>query len=80
MNRQRSVVQESPLDAANAEVTAAIMHAESQVPGSQEYAAAWRAVEKCEQRIADLTEPGSLEGEIARRGVVSASAKAEGTK
>lgn len=75
-----SVVQETPLDVANTEVTRAILHAERQAVGTKEYVAAWRDVEKWEQRIADLTDADSLEGDIARRGVVSARAKAEGTK
>lgn len=65
------------LDDANAAVTAAILRAEQEAPGTAAYTSAWREVERCEQRIADLTEPDSLEGEIARRGVLTARAKAE---
>lgn len=65
------------LKAANEQVTRAIMHAERQAVDTKEYVAAWRDVEKWEQRIADLTDPDSLEGEIARRGVVSARARTE---
>jgi len=73
-------VKETPLDVANAEVTRAILHAERQTVGTDEYVAAWRDVAKWEQRIADLTVADSLEGEIARRGVLTARAKAEGTE
>lgn len=71
--------EEVQMEEANLEVTHAILYAERQVPGTDEYVRAWRDVEKWEQRIADLTEPDSLEGEIARKGVASARAKAEGT-
>jgi len=67
------------LDEVNAAVTIAIDRAERQAAGSGSAAchAAWREVEKCEQRIADLTSPDTLEGEIARRGVLSARKRAD---
>jgi hypothetical protein len=65
------------VDEANAAVTHAILVAEQQKSGTAEYVAAWWEVEKCEQRIADLTAPDTLEGEIARRGVLSARKRAD---
>jgi hypothetical protein len=65
------------LDEANAAVTIAIDRAERQAAGTAAYYAAWREVEKCEQRIADLTAPATVEGDIARDGVLSARKRAD---
>lgn len=66
------------LETASTGVTGAILHAEQQVAGTQTYRDAWREVADWEQRIVELTEPDSVEGAIARRGVTSALAKSTG--
>lgn len=63
---------EATLNQLNKWVTQAISLAEDLPVGSLPATYAWLLVASLEQKIANITSPLDLEGQIARRGVVSA--------
>lgn len=64
------------LDRLNSEVTAAILAAEHLPKGSPDASTAWLEVAFAEEALSAFTAPRSVEGEICRRGAITAALKA----
>lgn len=66
---------ESLRDRLNGEVSAAIIRAERLEDDGEDAVEAYREVFRCEMSLVDIYTPDSVEGQIARRGAVSAALK-----